>query len=38
MKFTVDFRSVYATILNKWLTSDARQVLDREFEDVGFLD
>jgi len=37
MKFTVDFRSVYATILNKWLTGDARAVLGRDFEDVGFL-
>jgi len=37
MKFAVDFRSVYATILNKWLRGDARQVLGRDFEDVGFL-
>jgi uncharacterized protein (DUF1501 family) len=37
MKFTVDFRSVYATILNKWLTGDVRAVLGRDFEDVGFL-
>jgi len=25
------------TILNKWLTGDARAVLGRHFEDVGFL-
>jgi uncharacterized protein (DUF1501 family) len=37
MKFAVDFRSVYATILNKWLLGDARQVLGRDFENVGFL-
>ena len=37
MRFTVDYRSVYATILNKWLAGDARQVLGRDFEDVGFL-
>jgi len=36
-KFTVDFRSVYATILNKWLGGDAGQVLGSDFEDVGFL-
>jgi len=36
-KFTVDFRSVYATILNKWLAGDATQVLGGNFEDVGFL-
>jgi uncharacterized protein (DUF1501 family) len=37
MKFAIDFRSVYATILNKWLLGDARQVLGRDFENVGFL-
>lgn len=37
MKFHVDFRSVYATLLTKWLNSDARTVLGGQFEDVGFL-
>jgi uncharacterized protein (DUF1501 family) len=37
MKFHVDFRSVYTTILNKWLDGDARAVLGGQFEDVGFL-
>lgn len=37
MKFNVDFRSVYSTILNKWLSGDARAVLGGQFEDVGFL-
>lgn len=37
MKFTVDFRSVYATVLNKWLNGDARRVLGHDFADVGFL-
>jgi uncharacterized protein (DUF1501 family) len=37
MKFHVDFRSVYATMLNKWLNSDAQAVLGGQFEDVGFL-
>jgi uncharacterized protein (DUF1501 family) len=37
MKFAVDFRSVYSTILNKWLLGDARQVLGRDFENLGFL-
>jgi len=36
-KFKVDFRSVYATILNKWLGGDPRQVLGGDFENVGFL-
>ena len=36
-KFAVDFRSVYATILNKWLAGDAVQVLGSDFGNVGFL-
>ena len=36
-KFTVDFRAVYATLLNKWLGGDAHQVLGSDFENVGFL-
>jgi uncharacterized protein (DUF1501 family) len=36
-KFTVDFRSVYATILTKWLGGDPRQILGADFENVGFL-
>lgn len=34
---TVDFRSVYATILDRWLGADSRQVLGASFEDIGFL-
>ncbi|MGH9826571.1 MAG: DUF1501 domain-containing protein, partial [Blastocatellia bacterium] len=34
--FQVDFRSVYATILNKWLGGDATQVLGSDFGNVGF--
>jgi hypothetical protein len=36
-RFTVDFRSVYATILTKWLGGDPRQILGADFENVGFL-
>jgi uncharacterized protein (DUF1501 family) len=36
-KFTMDFRSVYATILDKWLAGDSRQVLGGDFGNVGFL-
>lgn len=35
--FDVDFRSVYATVLDKWLGVDHREVLGSQFEDVGFL-
>ncbi|HKV41424.1 MAG TPA: DUF1501 domain-containing protein [Blastocatellia bacterium] len=37
MKFTVDFRSVYATILDKWLGADSASVLGQPFPDLGFL-
>jgi uncharacterized protein (DUF1501 family) len=37
MKMKVDFREVYATILNKWLGVDAQEILGGSFDDVGFL-
>lgn len=37
MKFTVDFRSVYATVLDKWLGGDSQAVLGSRFENLGFL-
>lgn len=36
-KFTVDFRSVYATILNDWLETDSQDILGARFENIGFL-
>lgn len=37
MVFNVDFRSAYATILDRWLGSDPKAVLGDQFEDLGFL-
>lgn len=37
MKFAVDFRSVYGTILDRWLGVDSRSVLGGTFENIGFL-
>jgi uncharacterized protein (DUF1501 family) len=37
LRFGIDFRSVYGTILDKWLSSDSRQILNSKFDDVGFL-
>ncbi|HKG22739.1 MAG TPA: DUF1501 domain-containing protein [Blastocatellia bacterium] len=37
MVFNVDFRAVYATILDKWLGADSQAVLGSRFENVGFL-
>ena len=34
---TVDFRSVYATVLDSWLGADSREVLGGRFENLGFL-
>lgn len=36
MVFNLDFRSVYATILDRWLGSDSTAILGKRFEDVGF--
>jgi uncharacterized protein (DUF1501 family) len=36
-KLKVDFRAVYATILNQWLGADARAILGAQYENVGFL-
>lgn len=37
LKFTTDFRSVYATVLTHWLKTPAEKVLGRAFEDTGFM-
>ena len=37
MKFKVDFRSVYATILDKWLGADSQSILGAKFDNLGFL-
>lgn len=37
MKFTTDFRQVYATILEDWLQADAKEVLGSTFNKLGFI-
>lgn len=37
MKFNVDFRSVYATVLDRWLNADSETLLGGQFENIGFL-
>ena len=34
LKFEVDFRSVYATILDDWLGTDAPVILNGKFENL----
>jgi len=37
LKFQVDFRQVYATLLKKWLKVDADKVLGEAFSPLGFI-
>ncbi len=38
LKHHVDFRQVYATVLDTWLKADSRQVLGYNFGSLGFFD
>ena len=37
IRYTVDFRSVYATVLNKWLGVDDRRILGNSFDPMSFI-
>jgi uncharacterized protein (DUF1501 family) len=37
LKFSTDFRQVYATLLDKWLNADSAKVLGGKFEHIAFL-
>ncbi len=37
LKYTTDFRRVYATLLDNWLNADSRKVLNNSFEPVAFI-
>jgi uncharacterized protein (DUF1501 family) len=37
LKFTTDFRSVYATVLDKWLGADSERVLGDKYDDQSFV-
>lgn len=37
LKYKVDFKNVYATILNKWLKADDAGILGRKYEYLGFV-
>lgn len=37
LKYTVDFKQVYATILNKWLGVDDRAILGEQFKHLSFI-
>jgi len=37
LKFKIDFRQVYATLLERWLGADAERILGKRFEPLGFV-
>ena len=37
LKYKVDFKNVYATLLNKWLGADDRMILGNKFEQLNFI-
>jgi uncharacterized protein (DUF1501 family) len=37
LKHKVDFKNVYATVLNKWLSADAKTILGREYANMDFI-
>lgn len=37
LKYTIDFRQIYATILNKWMQVDDKTILNESFKPLTFL-
>jgi uncharacterized protein (DUF1501 family) len=37
LKYTVDFKNVYATVLNKWLEADDQRILGGKFDKLNFI-
>jgi uncharacterized protein (DUF1501 family) len=37
LKYKVDFKNVYATVLNKWLRADDEKILGKKFDPLKFL-
>ncbi|MDQ6904752.1 MAG: DUF1501 domain-containing protein [Bacteroidota bacterium] len=37
LKHTVDFKSVYATVLRKWLNADDQKILGKQYEYMNFI-
>ncbi|MEO8110658.1 MAG: DUF1501 domain-containing protein [Ginsengibacter sp.] len=37
LKHTVDFKNVYATVLNKWLGADDKEILGKQYEYMSFI-
>jgi uncharacterized protein (DUF1501 family) len=37
LKYNVDFKNVYATVLNKWLKADDRSILTKQYDHLSFI-
>jgi uncharacterized protein (DUF1501 family) len=37
LKYKIDFRNVYATILDKWMRADSREILGQNFDTLSFI-
>ncbi|MBL7731235.1 MAG: DUF1501 domain-containing protein [Chitinophagaceae bacterium] len=37
LKYNVDFKNVYATVLNKWLKADDKSILQKQYEYLNFI-
>lgn len=37
LKYQVDFKNVYATVLNKWLAADDQKILGKKFDFLNFI-
>lgn len=37
LKYNVDFKNVYATVLNKWLKADDKSILTRQYDYLNFI-
>jgi uncharacterized protein (DUF1501 family) len=37
LKYKIDFKNVYATVLNKWLQADDKMILEKNFDLLSFI-
>jgi uncharacterized protein (DUF1501 family) len=37
LRYKIDFRSIYATLADRWLGADSGEILGRSFEHIGFV-
>ncbi len=37
LKYKVDFKNVYATVLNKWLNADDSKILGKQYDYLKFI-